>query len=71
MPGKARAGKQKTHKGTRKRVKLSSDKKSVSVQAAAKSHRLDPKSKRQKNLGGKRYKLTGKVAKNMKVLLSS
>ena len=70
MPGKARAGKQKVHRGAKKRTRLTSKGK-VRMMKAAHNHRLDPKNDRQLNLGGRMLVIGGKAARNLKTLLSS
>jgi len=68
MPGKAKVGKLRTSKSARKRVAKTARGK-VMVQKAAHSHRLFPKSARQKNLGGRRKMVKGADAKKMATLL--
>lgn len=61
--------KQKTHSGAKKRVKKTGSGK-IRMQKAAHSHRLHPKNKRQKNLGGSRMAVGKGDSKNMKKLLN-
>jgi large subunit ribosomal protein L35 len=69
MPGKAKAGKQRSHSGAKKRVRTTGSGK-VRVQKAAHNHRLHPKNDRQLNLGGRLLVVKGKAAKTLKKLLS-
>ncbi len=68
MPGKAKAGKQRSHSGAKKRTKLSATGK-VMVQKAAHNHRLNPKNKRQLAQGGLRQELPKGESKKFKTLL--
>jgi large subunit ribosomal protein L35 len=61
--------KQKTHSGAKKRAKKTGSGKIV-IQKAAHSHRLNPKNKRQKNLGGSRLTAAKGDAKNLKRMLN-
>jgi large subunit ribosomal protein L35 len=70
MPGKAKTGKQRSHSGAKKRVRITGSGK-VRMQKAAHSHRLHPKNDRQLNLGGSLQVVTGKAAKTLKSMLSS
>jgi ribosomal protein L35 len=69
MPGKAKTGKQKSHSGAKKRVSITATGK-VRTLKAAHNHRLIPKNDRQLNLGGRLRVMTGKIARNLKSLLS-
>jgi ribosomal protein L35 len=70
MPGKARPGKQKTHKGAAKRAKKTATGK-FTMEKASHRHRLHPKNKRQLNLGGQRIEASKGESKKLKVLLNS
>jgi ribosomal protein L35 len=70
MPGKAKVGKQKVHRGAKKRTRITSKGK-VRMMKAAHNHRLHPKNDRQLNLGGRMQVITGKAARTLKSMLSS
>ena len=61
--------KQKTHSGAKKRVKKTGSGK-IRFQKAAHSHRLHPKNKRQKNLGGSKIVVAPGEAKKLEKLLN-
>lgn len=61
--------KQKTHSGAKKRVKKTGSGK-IAVQKASHNHRLYPKNKRQKNLGGGRLIAASGDAKNLKKMIN-
>jgi len=68
MKGKAKPGKQRTHSGAKKRVKVSGSGQ-LSMQKAAHSHRLNQKSKGQKVMGGRRSEVHASDEKRFKTLL--
>ncbi|MBT4384504.1 50S ribosomal protein L35 [Candidatus Peregrinibacteria bacterium] len=70
MPAKAKTGKQRTHGGAKKRVRLTGTGK-VRMQKAGCRHRLHPKNDRQLNLGGRLLVVEGKAAKTLKTMLSN
>lgn len=70
MPGKARPGKQKTHKGAKKRTKVTGSGKIV-MQKAAHNHRLAPKASRQKKAASKPLTMLKGAVKNLSRLLSN
>lgn len=61
--------KQKTHSGAKKRAKKTGSGK-IRIQKAAHSHRLYPKNKRQKNLGGSKIVAAKGDAKTLKKMLN-
>jgi len=60
--------KQKTHSGAKKRVKITGSGK-LRMQKAAHNHRLNPKNKRQKNLGGSTLSVSSADMKRMKKVM--
>ena len=60
--------KQKTHSGAKKRIKVTGSGK-LRMQRAAHNHRLNPKNKRQKNLGGRTMDISSGDAKRMKKII--
>lgn len=61
--------KQKTHSGAKKRAKKTGSGK-IRIQKAAHNHRLNPKNKRQKNLGGSRLVASKGDSKTLKKMLN-